>query len=240
MQKLAETHETELRALDVALSGATACWSCQAVPFQASASAFGSFAVTTIWKSPPASQELAEAQEIAFRFVNVAPAGFGVDCELQDEPRNAAATPTTRPLLLYWPTASQDRPDAHDTPPRLPVPAGPGIVCALQSEPFQAYAGPEPTASQNFAEAQDTEFTVASEGTGCSCHELPFHCSATVGPGLPALPLPQASQNVGDAHDTVLSCSKKAPAGLGVGCRLHDVPFQAAASVTLAPVELSK
>ena len=92
-----------------------------------------------------------------------------------------------------------------------------------------------PTASQTVAETQDTEFTVTFGGTVCRRHELPFHCSASSGPPFAELPPPQASQNVSDAQDTVWSWTNVEPGGLGVCCRCQEVPFHAAASVTVRP-----
>lgn len=84
---------------------------------------------------------------------------------------------------------------------------------------------------------QDTEFTVALvDGTACICHEVPSHCSASVSPGLPALPLAHASQNVGEEHETALNCSnwKSLGSGFCVACRLQVAPFHTAASVTFS------
>lgn len=125
--------------------------------------------------------------------------------------------------------------------------AGFGVACAVHAEPFHTAATPttlpllySPTPSQNFAEAHDTEFTAAFDGTVCNCHELPFHCSASVTPGFPALPLAHASQNVDEVHETVLNCSKLKSPAFGVDCRLQEVPFHVAASVILTPTVPSK
>jgi hypothetical protein len=87
----------------------------------------------------------------------------------------------------------------------------------------------------------DTEFTVASEsddGKVCSCHELPFHCSAIVSPEFPELPLAHATQNVAEEQETALNCSnwKLSGSGFTAVCRLQEVPFQLAANASLTPV----
>jgi hypothetical protein len=179
-------------------------------------------AVTATSKKPAASQDVATAQETAFRCVKVADAGFGADCRLHPVPFHLAADGPA-------PTASQNFGDVHDTPSRL-ADAGLGIACALQCDPFHTSPPLEPTASQKVIETHDTEFIAASDGTACMRHDLPFHRSATAGPGAPGLPPPHASQNVADVHDTALKSSNWAPAGLGACCSRQVVPFHVADS----------
>lgn len=76
-------------------------------------------------------------QETALRCSNVLLAGFAAVCELHDEPRHTAASPSTLPLVKTAPTASQNPRDTHDTPAREPEPAGSGMVCAVQVDPSQ-------------------------------------------------------------------------------------------------------
>lgn len=135
--------------------------------------------------------------------------------------------------MLVSPTASQNDFVVQDTPLRLPP--EPGTVCVFQDDPFHLKAASGATASQNVAVAQETALTPLVPGTVCKLHDVPFHFSANVAlcDGLP----PAASQKVADTHETPVSSADvlKPPDGFGVGCRLHEVPFQLAARVRVSP-----
>lgn len=103
------------------------------------------------------------------------------------------------------------------------------------------FSGCVPTASQKTAEAQDTALRtlLATPGglTACwICHELPFHDSASATKlAVPGCDSPPASHTPAVAHDTPLRLVNVAPAGFGVVCEAHEVPFHVAARLKLSP-----
>jgi len=135
-QKSAEAQDTALRLFAAAPGGRNAGWICQVDPFHDSARATG---LDVSWKSPPASQAAAWAQDTASRTVKLARGGFGVGCTAHEVPFHVAARLRLLPeLSVYWPTAAQNAAFAQDTVRRLVDvdPAGVGIGCALQADPF--------------------------------------------------------------------------------------------------------
>src|SRR5579859_250840 len=83
-QKAAETHDTAVRPLSPAPGGATPGWICHELPVQDSARARRLPVLNS--KSPPASHAAAVAQDTVLRTVNVAPAGLGAVCAVQEVP----------------------------------------------------------------------------------------------------------------------------------------------------------
>jgi hypothetical protein len=162
--------------------------------------------------------------------VKVALAGFGADCTRHADPFHLAAEPTTGPLLLNAPTASQFVGDAHDT---ASADSGLGIVWAVQRVPFQLSAPPGPTASQKLVDTHDTDLTPPVPGTTCTRQEVPFQRSANVAADE-SLP-PPASQNVVVKQETAFSLTELAPGGLAGCCKRQEVPFHLSASVKVSP-----
>lgn len=230
-QNLAETHETESsvwRTPKNARAGFGLGLIVQELPFHASVSAVSFPATSKV--EPTAAQKPVETQETALRMFSVASAGASARCTRHECPFQRAANVRGRtvPGLAIWPAASQVLAATHDTPLSLvpggtPMPAGTG--CDRHDLPCHATAATPlldwPTASQNFAEAQETpvrSMNVAPAGLGTAWprHDVPFHRAA---------PKPTASQNVADAHETTSSN----PVDRGSACERHDVPFHRSA-----------
>jgi hypothetical protein len=97
------------------------------------------------------------------------------------------------------------------------------------------------------AEVHDTpdrKLSFVGFGVGTIDHFFPFHASASVNVwadtdcGWPAsfpLLLPTAVQAVAEVHDTPARVLPVVPVGLGVGTKVHVVPFHASASVRFVP-----
>jgi hypothetical protein len=136
------------------------------------------------------------------------------------------------------PTASQKLAETHETPVtgENPVTAGP----ADQDDPFQIATCPKPLASkQKLVVTHETDIGCTDvPGIAWSCHEVPFHISASA----PPAPTPTAAQKPAVTHEI----PKRLPlggtnglVGLGTVWICHDVPFHISARLTWLPA-LSK
>ena len=131
--------------------------------------------------------------------------------------------------------------DVQDTPVR-PPPGSLGAGWMVQRVPFHNSAsGPTeflalsiwpPTAVQNEADVHATlmrKLPGGPEGLGVGwmTQRVPFHRSARVPAGFPALSiwLPTAVQDEADVHATLLRKLPGGPEGLGVGWMAQRVPF---------------
>jgi hypothetical protein len=143
---------------------------------------------------------------------------------------------------------------AHEIPfsALLAEPAGLGVACTDQVLPFQYSATVSavrlllvywPTAVQLAGEGQETpskRLLVAAAGLGVAWTDhllLPFQCSAsiTAAAGPPVSYHTTAVQLLARAHEIPTRVLKfVAPAGLGVACTHHLLPFQCSARVNPA------
>jgi hypothetical protein len=72
------------------------------------------------------------------------------------------------------------------------------------------------------------------------CHAVPFHTSASVRLLVDARYWPTAVHELVEVHETPSSELADDPAGFGVCCTVHVVPFHLSASVTCWKVLLLK
>ena len=128
-QKSADVHDSEPR-----LTFAGRDCGCHDVPFQTSANV----------ELPPPSvmQNVAEAHDTAPSMAIVALAGIGVDCGVHTVPFHISANGTVPDAPKYWPTASQNVAEVHDTWCRVAEsePAGKGTDCDAQEVPSHVSA----------------------------------------------------------------------------------------------------
>src|SRR5260370_106467 len=141
------------------------------------------------------------------------------------------------------PTAVQALADRQDTPVRS-MPLLPVIVAVawkLQLVPSQISEKSLPTATHEFADAQDTPLSWPAPG-GCggvwTIQLVPFPPAAGMAP-LPAPP-PTAVHAFAGGQATRSSTPPLVPAGLGVGCLSHGPPRLAAARVRVVAPRVSK
>ena len=92
----------------------------QLLPFHSSASVCMVPPLTLAW--PTASHRDAETQKTSLSWLEVTPAGFGVDWTLQLLPFHTSARVCVVPPLSNRPTASQEDADGHQNPGELSPP----------------------------------------------------------------------------------------------------------------------
>jgi len=160
----------------------------QVVPFQLSAR-------VTIWPEllvdlPTARHALVAVHTTPERRLSVPPVGSCVGWIDQLVPFQLSASVSEMPeAFVKLPTAWQSLADVHETPERrLSVaPTGFGVDCIDQLVPFQLSARPEgdtapeaelPTASQSFADGQDTPENLAAICGDTIDQVAPFQSSA--------------------------------------------------------------
>jgi hypothetical protein len=195
--------------------------------------------------SPNAVQAEEVGQATLARKMFWPPGGLGVAWTCHLVPSHRSARVVTAPEL---PTAVQAEDEVQATPLRkLPGPAGLKVGTIRQVLPFHRSASvpaplPElsilpPTAMQADDEVQATADspTNGTEGAGFGVgtirQEVPFHRSASVPTGLPALSTgePTAVHAEADVQETLLR--KALPDGVGVVWIRHRVPFHRSARV---------
>ncbi len=248
MQKVAEVHDTDVRA-----PPGTTC-RLHALPSHISAPAPAALEL-----DPTASQKRAETHDTPARLSRrplVARAGFGVLWIFQIAPFHASARETVaRPERSGCePTASQKTAETQDTALRLfaAAPGGRNAGWICQVDPFHDSARAtgldvswkSPPASHAAASAQDTasrtvKVAPGGFGVGCTAHEVPFHVAARLRVlPEPSVYSPTASQNAAFAQDTVRRLVDVDPTGLGIGCALQADPFHI--SLPLEPMAAQK
>jgi hypothetical protein len=165
-QLLAATQVTEVRLAATTPAGVAGVWFVQAVPFHVSAIRICVF--EALAAQPTASQLMAVAQETEFSRGEVVAAGAEMACTVQAEPfqDSDASTRLPAPSTAY-PTAMHAFGEAHETLMSTVAvdPGTTGAGCTVQAVPFQNSTSGvptfarliEPTASQDVADAQETD-----------------------------------------------------------------------------------
>jgi hypothetical protein len=188
-QAVAEVHEMPSSSLN-GVAGVDS--TVHVAPFRDSASVAAS---PLMMENPTATQEVAEAQDTAFRRAAEADGGLTGDEMDQVDPFQTSARGMLCPLLEKDPTAVQASAAVQDTPSSelLVNPSGSGVGLTIHVLPFHTSASDccplaslyRPTAVQAVAVAHDTELrtTVEEPGgltVGTFDHAVPFHRCASV------------------------------------------------------------
>src|SRR6516164_5668612 len=171
---VADVQETPLSLLMIAPPTSWVFLIAQLLPFHSSASV--SMLPPLMVASPTASQRDAETHETSLSWLEVTPAGFGVDWTLQELPFHSSASVSVVPPLSNCPTASQDDDDVHQMPGSCPAP-GSGMPTIVQVLPLRLserrLLSTFPTAMQVAVPVQDTALSdqvgFDPDGAGVDC-----------------------------------------------------------------------
>src|SRR5215472_815391 len=183
---VAAVHETSLSRLMVAPPTSWVLLIVQLLPFHSSASVSMLPPLMVAW--PTASHRDAETHETSLSWLEVTPAGFGVDWTPQELPFHTSASVSVVPPLSNCPTASQDDDDVHQMPGSC-APPGSGMLTIVQVLPLRLSESrllpTFPTAMQVAVPVQDTAlsdqvgFDPDGVGVLCCCQLAEAGCAIT-------------------------------------------------------------